>query len=416
MAPGWVSHLEYTFEPPSDLFWRLVGEHRHLTTYDKHGTGLSDRDRTDFSLDAEVRDLETVVNHLNLDAFDLMAASEGGPVGITYAARHPEKIRRLVLYATFALGPALTTPEFRESFIGITRASWGIGAKTVTDMLLPGASPEDARWFARLQRATTSAEIAAGILESLYTWDVTELLPTLSVPTLVIQRRGDKAFSPRHARMLAAGIPEARLVLLDGDQHAPSRGNVEELAHEIASFLNEGMAADTTEDGHEDSVVRTILFTDLEAHTQIMSRLGDDKGRDLLREHERRTREALRAHGGSEVKSMGDGFMASFGSAQRALECARAIEAAFAEPVLGETLKVRIGVNAGEPVAEDDDLFGTSVIAAARIASKASGGQVLVADVVRQLVAGKGFLFHDTGQHDLKGLEEPVRLWELRLG
>jgi class 3 adenylate cyclase len=282
-------------------------------------------------------------------------------------------------------------------------------------MLLPGASPEDARWFARLQRATTTAEIAAGILESLYTWDVTELLPTLRVPTLVIQRRGDKAFSPRHARMLAAGIPEARLVLLDGDQHAPSRGNVEELAHEIVSFLNEGMAADTGEDGHGDSFVRTILFTDLEAHTQLMSRLGDDKGRDLLREHERRTREALRAHGGSEVKSMGDGFMASFGSAQRALDCARAIEAAFAEPVLGETLKVRIGVNAGEPVAEDDDLFGASVIAAARIASKASGGQVLVADVVRQLVAGKGFLFHDTGEHDLKGLEEPVRLWELRL-
>jgi class 3 adenylate cyclase len=415
-APGWVSHLEYTFEPPNDKFWELVGEHRQIITYDKHGTGLSDRERTDFSLDSEVKDLATVVEHLHLDSFDLMAASEGGPVGITYAASHSGKIRRFVLYATFALGPALTTPEFRSSFIAITRASWGVGAKTITDMLVPGASAEDARLFARMQRATTSAEIAAGILESLYTWDVTALLPTLTLPTLVIQRRGDRAFSPRNARMLAAGIPDARLVLLDGDQHSWARGNTDELANEIVSFLNEGNAETPAAADHDDAVVRTILFTDLESHTPLMSRLGDDKGRDILREHERRTRDALRAHGGSEVKSMGDGFMASFGSAQRALECARAIQDAFSEPVHGEVLKVRIGDNAGEPVAEDDDLFGTSVIAAARIASKATGGQVLVADVVRQLVAGKGFLFHDTGDHDLKGLEEPVRLWELRLG
>jgi class 3 adenylate cyclase len=163
------------------------------------------------------------------------------------------------------------------------------------------------------------------------------------------------------------------------------------------------------------SAFRTILFSDLEGHTAIMSRLGDAKGRELLREHERLTREALQAHSGTEVKSMGDGFMASFGSAQSALDCARAIQAAFAEPVLGEALKVRIGVNAGEPVADGDDLFGASVIAAARIAARAEGGQVLVANVMRELVAGKGFLFHDTGEHELKGLEEPVRVWELRL-
>jgi adenylate cyclase len=162
--------------------------------------------------------------------------------------------------------------------------------------------------------------------------------------------------------------------------------------------------------------LRTILFTDLEGHTAMMSRLGDAEGRKVLREHEQLTREALRAHGGQEVKTLGDGFMASFGSAQRALECAVALQRALSASdcaVSREGLGVRVGLNAGEPIAEDGDLFGASVIAAARIAARASGGQVYVADVVRQLAAGKGFLFSDTGEHDLKGLEDPVRLWEL---
>ena len=112
---------------------------------------------------------------------------------------------------------------------------------------------------------------------------------------------------------------------------------------------------------------------------------------------------------------MGDGFMASFQSAQRALECAANLQRVISEMDKGEgELRLRVGINAGEPIAEEDDLFGTSVIVAARIAAKAAGGQVLVADVVRQLSAGKGFLFSDTGEHVLKGLEEPVRIWELR--
>ncbi len=125
------------------------------------------------------------------------------------------------------------------------------------------------------------------------------------------------------------------------------------------------------------------------------------------------TREALAAHGGAEVKTLGDGFLASFSSPQQALDCAVAVQRAFAAHK-GEALSVRVGVNAGEPIAEDDDLFGASVIVAARIAAKADGGEILVSDVVRQLVAGKGFLFSDTGEHVLKGLEDPVRVWELR--
>jgi class 3 adenylate cyclase len=173
----------------------------------------------------------------------------------------------------------------------------------------------------------------------------------------------------------------------------------------------------------------TILFTDVEGSTALTQRLGDAKAREVLRAHERIVREALQAHGGSEVKALGDGFMASFSSATRALECAIAMQKAFADWNAGvgaglappdgaassaPTIRVRIGLNAGEPIAEEKDLFGTAVNMAARIAAEAEGGEILASDVVRQLVAGKGFLFSDRGEVELKGFEEPVRLYEVR--
>ena len=166
----------------------------------------------------------------------------------------------------------------------------------------------------------------------------------------------------------------------------------------------------------EAGAMRTILFTDVEGSTALTQRLGDARARDLLREHERIVREALKAHGGSEVKTMGDGFMASFSSATKALDCAIAMQRAFAEhnESAEEPIMVRIGLNAGEPIAEDEDLFGTAVNEAARITAAAEGGEILVSDVVRQLVKGKDFLFADVGERQLKGFDEPVRLYEVR--
>ena len=154
----------------------------------------------------------------------------------------------------------------------------------------------------------------------------------------------------------------------------------------------------------------------MEGSTALTDRLGDAKARDLLREHERMVREALKAHGGSEVKTMGDGFMASFSSATKALECAIAMQRAFSEhnESAEEPIMVRIGLNAGEPIAEDDDLFGTAVNLAARICANAEAGQILAPIVVRELAAGKDFLFADLGDSTLKGFEDPVRLYEVR--
>src|SRR2546425_10418278 len=148
----------------------------------------------------------------------------------------------------------------------------------------------------------------------------------------------------------------------------------------------------------------------------MMSRLGDERGRVVLREHERITREVLKAHGGTEVKTMGDGFMASFGSVTKAVHCAIALQRAFGERIetTAGALHVRVGLNAGEPIEEEGDLFGATVILASRIAAKAEGGEILVADTVRGLCSGKGFLFADRGEFAAKGFEEPVRVWAVK--
>jgi class 3 adenylate cyclase len=160
----------------------------------------------------------------------------------------------------------------------------------------------------------------------------------------------------------------------------------------------------------------TILFTDVEGSTALTQRLGDVRAREVFREHERITRDALRDHGGSEVKTMGDGFMASFPSASAAIESAVAMQRAFARrnEASDTPISVRIGLNAGEPIAEEEDLFGTAVITAARIAAQAAGGEILASNVVRELVAGRGFMFSDRGETVLRGFEDPVRVYEVR--
>ncbi len=237
-------------------------------------------------------------------------------------------------------------------------------------------------------------------------------------PTLILQRRQIKALPGLEiAKDLASQIPDARLALLEGESAAAWVGDMEAMLAAIYEFLGDSEPAPAGAEQHAAGGLCTILFTDVEGLTALTQRLGDARAREVLRNHERIVREALRAHAGAEVKAMGDGFMASFSSATRALECAIAMQRAFAahgDEHPETPIRVRIGLNAGEPIAEDQDLFGTAVILAARIAAQAKGKEILVSDVVRQLVAGKGFLFADRGDVALRGFEDPVRLYEMR--
>jgi len=249
---------------------------------------------------------------------------------------------------------------------------------------------------------------------------VSGLLPEVNSPTLVLHRREHPVLDVGVARRLASRIQGARLVLLEGSSLAPYLGDTAPIESAIDEFLGHRGELEPSEPGSGAGTFRIVLFTDLVGHTEMMQRLGDEGGRAVLREHERITREVLKANGGTEVKTMGDGFMASFGSVTKSVECAISLQRAFAErnssahPEALEGLSVRVGLNAGEPIEEDGDLFGATVILASRIAAKADGGEILVADTVRGLCSGKGFLFADRGEFVAKGFEEPVRVYEVR--
>ena len=415
LVMGWTTHLEWFFRHPATLLFEPLTRHVQLITFDKHGSGLSDRDRTEFTLDSEVYDIEALVDHLGLDRFFLMGMSEGGLAAAAYAAKHPDHVERLVLYSTTANGPALGPDQFKESFVNLIRSAWGMGSKSISDMIAPDASKEEQEEFARAQREAASADIAADLMDMLYHTDIRSLLPQIQAQTLVIHRRSSRAFPPRNGRELAAGIPNSRAVIINGVAHyppTPGDPNTIDVVNEILDFLVPGAEALAVR--HTDTF-RTVMFTDIEASTQLVARLGDSAARDILRRQESVCRRAVAEHGGIEIKTMGDGFMVSFPSASAALDTAIDIQRGLTDEFAfgQEIVKMRIGIHAGEPIAEDDDLHGTAVIMASRIMATASGDEIMVSSLVRELVAGRDYRFMGRGQRLLKGFDQPVPLFEL---
>ena len=416
-VPGWVSHVELMWEGPYwHQYFEPLAEHFFLVRYDKRGTGLSDRNVTDFSLEARLKDLEAVVDHLKLRRVALYGVSEGGPVAIAYAATYPRRVSKLILYGTF--GRPHFKKEAVDALAALVRAEWGLASETMANIFRPAASREERDSSAKLQREGATRAAAAAMLEANASTDVSHLLSKVRAPTLVIHARGDRAVPFEAGRELASGIPGARLIAIESDSHSPIEVALAQIQQAVVDFVLERAQPPPKKRGPapSDAGPLTILFTDMEGSTTLTQRLGDAKAQELVRAHNVIVRDALRAHGGSEIKHTGDGIMASFPSASSALECAVAIQRAVAGHVEANPdvpLGVHIGLNAGEPVAEEEDLFGTAVQLARRVCDQADGGEIIASDVVRQLVAGKGFLFADRGEVALRGFEEPVRLFEL---
>ncbi|MGE5597201.1 MAG: adenylate/guanylate cyclase domain-containing protein [Hyphomicrobiales bacterium] len=401
--------------------YQKLSERRSLIRFDIRGTGLSDREIPPFSTDGLVSDIVAVLDRAGLEKADLFAVSSAGPAAIAFAATYPERVGRLVLWCTSANGRDIQSSA-RRTIDSLAAQDWRIYTETLSSASFGWADAEDARRLAAVLRETTSAEVRQQYYQFIQQMDTTELLPKVRSKALVLHFREYPLVPASCATRLAALLPDADMVLFEGNSLFPRREDLQVVAETIDSFLGgpgkfdpppRSLLGYSAEPG-----LRTILFTDIEGSTALTERLGDFRARMVLRQHEQITRQALAEHSGSEVKTLGDGFMASFDSASKALECAVAMQVAFEESnALGnEPLHVRIGINAGEPIAEGDDLFGTAVNLAARIASQAEGGQILVSDVVRQLVAGKGFLFSDHGDVLVRGFDDPVRLYELRWG
>ena len=398
-----------------------VGRGLQVVRYDARGTGLSDRHPLDFSLDARLLDLGAVVERLKLTRFAIFGSRHGVAAAIAYAAHHPERVSHLVLAdATFRGRDQREAVRDFDSMRERADDQWERFTLTMASANLNFRDSESARKRAALFRESMTPESVRAFYAALEAVDVTPLLPRVAVPTLVLYRAASHNRTPvAWFRELASKIPDARLATVEGDP-----GWTDAETHLVEEFL--GVNQQAPAPSHSDalpsrptlppSAIHTILFTDIVGHTEMMQRLGDAKGRDVLREHERITRETLKQHGGAEVKTMGDGFMASFGSVTSAMECAIALQRAFAAhtAAMPEPLHIRVGLNAGEPIEEDGDLFGSTVILASRIAQKAGAGEILVPETVRGLLSGKSFLFSDRGDHALKGIDDAVRLYEVR--
>ncbi|MFN8617110.1 MAG: adenylate/guanylate cyclase domain-containing protein [Dehalococcoidia bacterium] len=421
MYPPGFSNIQYEWDvPEARSCYEHVAEWATVIRYDHRNNGLSERNVPDVSLDAYERDLRGVLDRLDLPRVHIFAGTDCGKVALQLAANHPERVASVTLFRTNpARGSSAAAPGW-TALAPLIDKNWPL----FTDLLATAINGLDdgaqtAR-IARYIRESVSAQEFQDANEALAGADVQHLLTEVKCPVLVLHRMDTPFFAIDRARQLVATIPDARLSVLPGKSPFAWDQAVVDTCRGF--ILDVAAAENRARFGlRSGNAFRTILFTDIERHGDLLRALGDHAGRQILREHERITREALKAHGGSEVKSMGDGFLASFGSAQRALECAISLQRALhAEALGGEMeglphgLRVRVGINAGEPIAEDDDLFGTAVIAAARVAALAEGGEILVANVVRELVAGKGFLFNDRGEQPLRGLEDPVRVWELR--
>jgi class 3 adenylate cyclase/pimeloyl-ACP methyl ester carboxylesterase len=396
-----------------------VGGANESILLDGRGTGASQREVTDISLETRLLDLDAVVERIGEGPYALMGVSHGGPPAIAYAARHPERVSHLLLMSTYASGAEYyaQAPVMRAlaSIEPMAMDQWDFYTKTAANAVLGYGEPELAERMAAIYRDSIEPDVLVRYREASRRVDVTALLGDVRCPTLVLEDKNSALTVPALSRVLASKIPGARLVSFEGG--GLTSGSVMFQSPLVNQFL--GTASDTVPaaaPAPTPSAFRAVLFSDLVDHTAMMQRLGDAAGREILREHERIVRDTLREFGGNEVKSDGDGFMVSFTSASAALDCAIGLQRAFAErnDSAAEPLHVRIGLNAGEPVEEEGDLFGASVILASRVKAMAGAGEILVPEPVRHLLAGKGYVFADRGEHVLKGFEDAVRVFEVR--
>ncbi len=401
-------------EPHSRGFLETLGKNRMLVTYDRRGVGGSQRDVTDLSEEAEVADFAAVADAASLRQFDILSFHM---TGATYASSHPERVSRLVLFGPYVRSNETGFLQAVERTTNLIRTEWGMARRLLASYVFPNGPVELQRWYSTMLRESVSPEVAAALLETEAAQDIdyTDTLSRIQAPTLVLHQRAGRMVSLSAGQQAAACIPSSRFLPLDAGRDLPGP----ELAELIIGFFDEERGARPEAEPDESAVnLVAILFTDIADSTALTQRLGDAKAQELVRAHNAIVREALRAHNGSEIKHTGDGIMASFPSASAALDCAIGIQRAVAEQHdkahRDAPLQVHIGVNAGEPVAEESDLFGTAVQLARRVCDHAEGGEILASDVVRQLAAGKGFLFADRGEVVLRGFEDAVRLYEVK--
>jgi class 3 adenylate cyclase len=413
IVPGWISNVDFAWEDPLYADWiHQLAAFSRVILFDKRGTGLSDRDVGDSTLEERMDDLRAVIAAVGSERAAVMGFSEGGALSILFAATYPERVHHLILYASFARASAdVDYPEgaaVRANMEAIRLAlenAWGQG--TTLELMAPSLchEPRSRRFMARFERMCVSPRAGYAHLGWLMEIDVRPVARTLAVPTLVLHRTDDRLIPVHAGRALARAIPGARLVELAGDAHAPWVGDSAALVAEMQQFLT-GSRAATSE---SERVLATVLFTDIVGSTERAVALGDRAWRALLDRHHTAVRELIARHRGSEVTTTGDGFLATFDGPARAIRCAREIR----DTVRGLGLEIRAGVHTGECERVDGAVAGIAVHTGARVMAQAEPGEVVVSSTVKDLVAGSGLAFRNYGTHTLKGIPGEWQLYAL---
>lgn len=416
-----LSHLQVEWQMTGMRhFLEHLAETHTVIRYDARGLGLSDRNAPDRSLDAHLLDVEAVVKRMGISQAAVFAASYSGPIGIRLAARYPELVTSLVLWCTHAFHgevvarlPQVSNQQ-REAVNKLAGVDRELFIRTYLHRAVGWTEGEIANQFVEIAKQSIDMENFFENLSHHMAFDAREDLAAVRAPTLVMHR---PAFIGSHvdvAKGLATAIPNARLALLDGESVVPFIGNTERMISVLDEFLAPESAESPTAGAAQDSApLKFLLYADIESHTPMMQRLGDARGREVLREFELITRASIREHKGIEARATGDGFLAAFDNATDAIGCAIDLQRSFATPIkFDECIKVRIGLNAGEPIVEGRELFGESVFAVERIAAHAKGGEIVATSVVRELASGKLFAFQP-GPEYAPGTEQATRLFHI---
>ncbi len=406
MQPYSHQQLDWRYDEMRD-YYEALAEHRTIIRFDIRNFGLSQRDVGKTSSESLLLDLEAVVAKANIDRFDLVGVSGLGLIAARYAATHSERVRRLILWAVPSDGGYFSEAPRTKSLLAISE----FDEELTVELQARYVFGDDVTINEQRQshvRETMTAPALAAYIRGLFEFDITADLPTLTCPTLVVYPRLHSYLTTERAQQVAASIPQAEFAIVDSGYYPYQGAEAANCVRLFHDFLSADEEPKRTQDAAP-SAFQTIMFTDLESSTALTQKLGDDVAQGILHGHNDAVRKALEEHGGREVKHTGDGIMAAFPSAVRAVAAALQIQRDLA----GGEVRVRIGLNAGEPIAEDDDFFGTAVQLAARICDRAEPGQVLVSNVVRELCAGKKLKFDHQSEATLKGFDEPVRTWSV---
>jgi class 3 adenylate cyclase len=399
---GPASHLELMWEEPRTArTFSGMADFARVILHDRRGTGLSDAGSEPPTLEQQVDDLRAVLEAVDADRVSIIGGSDLG-LSALFAATYPDRVNSLVLAGVAADGRHTLVGHAREEMLDAIDAHWGDGA--LVSLYAPSqlGNREFVEWWGRMQRSAVSPGMARKLMEMTARTNLRAVLPTIRVPTMVFHRTGDRIVPVECGREVAELIPNAGFIEHEGDD---AYGWIDSAwLSDVEEFLTGRRSGPRI-----DRVLATVLFTDIVGSTERLSKLGDARWRSQLEDHNQLVRTELRRWRGREVKTVGDGFLATFDGPARAVSCAGEI----VEAVKSLGMEVRAGLHTGECELRPDDVSGIAVHIAARVMDAAGPSEVLASSTVKDLVIGSGLRFADRGAHALRGVEEPWRLYAL---